>query len=219
MSLKKPDAIFFDWDGTLIDGFDVIFSSYNVALKHFGLPAMSIEQARKNVRLSSREVFPQIFGKDAEEAQKIYYQNVLTHHLEHIKTIPETLTLLQFVKAHNIPMGVVSNKTHAILLKEVEHMGWDNYFSVVVGAGVAAKDKPAADPLLLACDKLDLSPDTNELWYIGDTETDMQAAYAAKFTSVFIEHGLGEISQQNQFPPTISVNNHAALIEQLRVLV
>lgn len=219
MSLKKPDAIFFDWDGTLIDGFDVIFSSYNVALNHFGLPPMSLEQARKNVRLSSREVFPQIFGENAEAAQKIYYQNVVAHHLQHIKSIPGTLELLKFLKSHNIVMGIVSNKTHAILLKEVAHLGWADYFAVVVGAGLAAKDKPAADPLLLASDKLGLSPETNELWYIGDTETDMEAAHAACFKAVFIEHGLGEISQLNQFSPAISVINHEALIERLRVLL
>lgn len=219
MSLKKPAAILFDWDGTLIDGFDVIFSSYNAALTYFGLPPMTLEQARANVRLSTREVFPRIFGGNADEAQKIYYKNVIENHLRHIKTIVGTSTLLQFLKEHGIVMGVVSNKTHAILLKEVEHMEWKDFFTVIVGAGVAAHDKPAADPLLLAAEKLGLSPENDELWYIGDTDTDMEAAHAARFKSVFIAHGLGEIGQMNQFPPTISVNDHTDLISTIRSLV
>jgi phosphoglycolate phosphatase len=219
VSLKKPDAILFDWDGTLIDGFDVIFSGYNIALMHFGLPPMTLEQARANLRLSSREIFPRIFGNDAEEAQKVYYKNVIENHLLHIKTMPGTSDLLDFLKAHHIPMGVVSNKTHAILLREIEHMGWGDYFSAVVGAGVAARDKPAPDPLLLAADQLQMSPDKHELWYIGDTETDMEAAHAARFKPVFTAHGLGEILQLNQFPPAISVNDHNDLIARVKALV
>ena len=219
VSPKKPDAILFDWDGTLIDGFDVIFSSYNAALTHFGLSPMTPEQARANVRLSSREVFPRIFGENAEEAQQIYYKNVREHHLQHIKTMSGTADLLNFLKDQGIIMGVVSNKTHPILLAEVEHMGWTSYFDAVIGAGVAARDKPAPDPLLMAAEKLALDPQNHELWYIGDTETDMEAAHSAGFTPVFTAHGLGEIQHMNQFPPAISVNDHNDLIERIRTLM
>lgn len=219
VSLKKPDAILFDWDGTLIDGFDVIFSSYNAALTHFGLPPMTVDQAKANVRLSAREVFPRIFGDNAEEAQKVYYKNVSDHHLRHIKKIAGSEDLFAFLKSVSITMGVVSNKKHAILLSEIEHMGWNDYFDVAIGAGVAARDKPAPDPLIMAAEKLGFAANSNELWYIGDTETDMEAAHAAGFTAVFTAHGLGQIQHMNQFPPAISVNDHNDLIAQIKALV
>lgn len=219
VSLKKPDAILFDWDGTLIDGFGVIFSSYNAALTHFGLQPMTVEQAKATVRLSAREVFPQIFGDKAEEAQHIYYKNVNEHHLQHIKTMPNTDELLTTLKLAGITMGVISNKKHAILLSEIEHMGWRDFFAVVIGAGVAARDKPAADPLILAAGEISMDPTFHELWYIGDTETDMEAAHRAGFTPVFTAHGLGQIQHMNQFPPAISVNDHNDLIQRVKALV
>ena len=217
--MKKPDAILFDWDGTLIDGFEVIFNGYNAALIHFGLPPMTEEQARANVRLSTRDVFPKVFGDNAQAAQKIYYDYVTAHHLKHIKMIEGSSELLAMLQAAGIPVGIVSNKTHYLLEREVELMGWRDVFSSVIGAGFAARDKPAPDPLIQAAANMNLSNKTSELWYVGDTETDMQAAHAAGFTPVFIEHGIGQIEQLKQWPPQLIVADHQGLISAIRALV
>lgn len=217
--MKKPDAILFDWDGTLIDGFEIIFNGYNAALTHFGLPPMTEEQARANVRLSTRDVFPRVFGGNAAAAQKIYYDYVTAHHLRHIRAISGSVDLLAFLQAHNIPAGIVSNKTHHLLEKEILHMGWKDAFQTWIGAGVAARDKPAADPLIQAAANMNLGNKTLELWYVGDTETDMEAAHNAGFTAVFVEHGLGRIEQLEQWPPALSVADHQGLIKALRDLV
>ena len=97
-------------------------------------------------------------------------------------------------------------------------MGWSGQFETFIGAGIAARDKPAPDPLIQAAANMKLSPETHELWYVGDTETDMQAAHAAGFKPVFIAHGLGLIEQLKQWPPEIIVQDNQALIDQVSAL-
>lgn len=190
-SLQKPDAIFFDWDGTLVDSLPALNGYYNHVLNAFSKPPITIEQAKSNIRRSARDVFPEVFGDQAEDALKIFYDYVAQKHLEHLIPFSGSHDFMAELGALNIPLGIVSNKKHSFLLKEITHLGWDRYLTSNIGAGEAAKDKPEPDPLLLAATKIGLSPVQNHIWYVGDTETDMMAAQAAGFELIFIEHGLG----------------------------
>jgi phosphoglycolate phosphatase len=189
--LKKPSAIFFDWDGTLVDSMAALHAYYNHVLIHFGMPPITLEQAQSNIRRSAREVFPEIFGGKAEEALSVFYSFVETEHLKHLRAFDGAEDFLNSLATHNIPMGIVSNKKHSFLLKEITHLGWDKYLISNIGAGVANKDKPAPDPLLRAAEQINMFATNYNIWYVGDTETDMQAAEAAGFQLIFIEHGLG----------------------------
>ncbi len=214
--LKRPDAVFFDWDGTLIDGFETIIGGYNAALFHFNLPLMTPESARVRVRKSSREAFPEVFGaENAKEAMALYYAYVEQNHLKHLRALDGAEDILRELKSRKIPMGIVSNKADAVLKREVAHLGWADDFVVVLGAGVAARDKPAPDPLLKVAADSGFAADRHELWYIGDTETDMQAAHAAGFKPVFIGHGLAEYSALNQPFEITPVLNSNELINLL----
>lgn len=192
--LRKPDAIFFDWDGTLVDSLPALNGYYNHVLAVYSKPAISIEEAKRNIRRSAREIFPEVFGEQADEALNVFYDYVSKTHLEHLEVFVESHDFMAELATLNIQLGIVSNKKHSFLLKEISHLGWDKYLVSNIGAGEAAKDKPEPDPLLLAASKIGLSPEVNEIWYVGDTETDMMAAVAAGFQPIFIEHGLGDRS-------------------------
>ncbi len=217
--MTKPAAVLFDWDGTLIDCFESIIGGYNAAFSAFGMKPLSPAQAQQNIRLSLRESFPQIFGERWQDAQKIYLDYVRANHLEQLKPIAHSRELLEFLVRLQVPTAVISNKTHALLEKEIAHLGWEHLFQTWVGAGVAARDKPAADPLLLAIEKMGISAPPETLWYVGDTETDMQAAHAAGFYPVFIEHGLGKNTEQLSHPPALVVTHCESLISAIKSLL
>ncbi len=189
--LIPPKAILFDWDGTLIDSLPIIHAAYNHTLKKFGHAEMSVDDARHKIRKSAREIFPEIFGDQAAEAQEVFYTHIRAEHLKHLAPIAGAKEFVVQLSRLNIPLGIVSNKRDDVLQREVTALGWTPFFRVVIGAGVAARDKPAADPLLLAAAQINIMKNFEHVWYIGDTETDMQAALAADMAPVFIEHGLG----------------------------
>lgn len=191
VELQKPDAIFFDWDGTLVDSFHALRTYYNHVLSVFEKPEITDEQAKSNIRRSAREVFPETFGAQSEEALKVFYSYVADHHIDHLKPFTDSQNFIDGLSGFGIPLGIVSNKKHSFLIKEIAHLGWDKYLVSNIGAGVAAKDKPEPDPLVMAIEKIGLSPAKNVIWYVGDTETDIQAAIASGCQPIFIEHGLG----------------------------
>jgi phosphoglycolate phosphatase len=83
------------------------------------------------------------------------------------------------------PRGVVSNKAGDYLRAEVVHLGWSAHFTAVIGAGDAVADKPSPEPIFMALDKMGFSP-SQDIWYLGDTALDMQAARAAGVTAVLV---------------------------------
>lgn len=217
MALQKPAAIFFDWDGTLIDSLNALHSYYNHVNAVFDKPVMTIEDARRNIRKSAREIFPEIFGEQSDEALQVYFDIAQKTHLDHLTPFLGAKDMIAELKERGIDLGVISNKRHDLLLREVDALGWSDYFRAIVGAGVAKKDKPAPDPLLLAADYISKKPDEIEMWYVGDTETDMQAAQAAGFQPIFIEHGLGKREDCISLnAPLFFVNNFTELSELIK---
>lgn len=190
-----PVAVLFDWDNTLVDTWKTIFYAVNKTLAAFGLEAWEEDFALSNIQHSGREAFPRLFGDKAKEAQKFFYKVVEEDHLQGLNPMPEAEALLQVLKERGIPVGVVSNKSSVFLRKEAAHLGWQSYFRVLVGAGDAFRDKPAADPLLLALRTLKI-PASTEVWMVGDAPVDWDCAKAA---------GCQAIAIGDRFEPSSSV--------------
>lgn len=190
-----PSAVLFDWDNTLVDTWKTIFYAVNKTLVAFGLEAWEEDFALSNIQHSGREAFPRLFGNKAKEAQKFFYKVVEEDNLQGLNPMPEAETLLQVLEGKGIPIGVVSNKNGLFLRKEVSHLGWGDYFGVLVGAGDAARDKPAADPVLLALQSLGI-PASTQVWVVGDAPVDWDCANAA---------GCQAIAIGNRFEPLPSV--------------
>lgn len=178
-----PRVILFDWDNTLVDAWRGVQAGMNAALTAFGLPEWSVEQVRARARLSLRESFPGIFGAEWERARGLFYAAVRARHLDFVTPLPGTIAALDAGRPW--PLGIISNKQGDILRAEVAHLGWGPRFGAVLGAGDAAADKPAPDPLLLALRQLGQAPGA-DVWYVGDTGVDMRAARAAGCQAVLL---------------------------------
>ena len=183
--LQKPKAIIFDWDDTLVDNWSAIHQSLNATLTEFNHKPWSIKKARSNIRLSLRDSFPDIFGKDWEIAAEFFYDKIKQDHLKALVKLNFSESLLLFLSYRDIKMGIVSNKTGPILRKECEYLGWTRFFKSIIGANDAKNDKPAADPLLLCLAQIGIS--ANKLvWFVGDAPSDIECANNANVTSVLI---------------------------------
>lgn len=181
--MSGPRAILWDWDNTLIDGWAAIAHALNVVFVNWNMPTWSISETRARVRGSLRDTFPDMFGPSWPEAGKLFYSTFSQDHLQHLAPMPGAKAALAATTAW--PQGVVSNKAGDPLRAEVEHLGWTANFGAIIGAGDAAEDKPAAAPILLALERMGITPDRS-VWYCGDTAIDMQAARAAGCTAVLI---------------------------------
>jgi len=182
--MTRPEAILWDWDNTLVDGWAAIEAGLNATFRAFGMPEWSRAEVLAKVRRSLRESFPPLFGAEWERARDIFTAEVRATHLGVLTPMPGAAAAL--AAAGRVALqAVVSNKQGPLLRAEAAHLGWDAHFGALVGAGDAARDKPDAAPLLMALAAIGVAP-SPRVWYVGDTAVDMQAARAAGCRAVLL---------------------------------
>lgn len=209
-------VVLFDWDGTLVDSMPLVLAGHNVVRAHFGLGAWSVEDALTKATKSARENFAALYDDRADEADKIFYEYVNRHRFQEIKPMVYTSECLKAFKANGVVMGVVSNKKHEYLNVEIPHFKWEKYFDVTVGAGEAARDKPAADPINLALSRLHPAPKKPQVLYVGDTEVDLLAARNAGVDCAYVHHGKPDIRLIESYAPVWSGTTLSALPEWVK---
>jgi len=175
MLTQRPQAILFDWDNTLVDSWVTIHQALNTVMTGMGKPLWSLQETKRRVRLSLRESFPLHFGDRWEEARRLYLDTFARIHLDQLTALPGRGELLEQLSDEGIFLGVVSNKTGALLRREVERLGWSAFFGRVIGAGDALSDKPDAAPVTLALEPSGVGSGET-VWLVGDTGVDMECA-------------------------------------------
>ncbi len=206
--VERPRAILFDWDNTLIDSWPAIHSATNAVMAAMGHPLWTFEETKTRVRKSLRDTFPVMFGDRWEEARDVFYGHFRAHHIKDLREMPGISDMLDALAGAGFYMAVVSNKDGTLLRAEAVHLGWDRYFGALVGAGDAVRDKPASDPIELA-----LKPSSHAagstIWYVGDTNVDMECACAATCVPVLLRgHDAGE-GEFAAHPPVYTFKNPA----------
>jgi phosphoglycolate phosphatase len=189
-ALRRPRAILFDWDNTLVDSWATIHEALNYLMRAMDRPEWTLADTKERVRLSLREAFPQHFGERWELARDIYLERFRAIHLDRLTALPGRETMLRALAAEGIFLGIVSNKTGALLRREVERLGWSGFFGSIVGAGDASADKPACEPVHLALQPSGVMAG-EEVWFVGDTAVDMECARNSGCIAVLLGGGAG----------------------------
>ena len=183
-------AIFWDWDGTLVDSFSFLHKTHNHVRGQFGMPSFTIEEFGNYFGKPREKLYRDIYGaQNIEKAKKHFEAFVLANHHE-IQPMDGAERLLQAFADLELPMAVVTNKKGPLVAKEINNHGWDNHFIVTVGAGEAEEDKPSPAPLYLALEKSGLDIEPHEVLFVGDTENDVLCAHHAGAKIAFIEEDL-----------------------------
>ena len=199
--MENIKAILFDWDGTLVDTCQLVLDAHNHVRQKMGLIPWSMNDFLSGGSKSTREYYPEIYGERAEQAEEILYTYVEANHLDYLKEMPEAQALLKSIA---VPMGVVSNKRHHTLVKEVKALGWESFFETIVGAGRAEQDKPSPKPIEMAREELSIRVSNHEILYVGDTETDLKCSDNAGCQSCLIQNGKRAEDLKQQYTPELS---------------
>jgi len=214
--LYRPRAILFDWDNTLVDSWATIHEALNIVMAAMDKPLWSLRETKERVRLSLRESFPRHFGERWEEARRIYLDSFSAIHLDRLNALPGRAELLRALADEGIFIGVVSNKTGALLRREAERIGWSALFGGIVGAGDATADKPDAAPVLLALKSSGIDAG-EKVWLVGDTGVDMECARNSGCVPVLLGSELPE-EEFARCAPRLVFSDCSALFRLIRGL-
>jgi phosphoglycolate phosphatase len=199
---RRPRAILFDWDNTLVNTWPTIIECYRDTFAGLGYEPWTPEQVRARAHGSLRDVFPGLFGDRAGEAERIFYETFYRIHLERLEPLPGADLLLARAHEAGCYVAVVSNKVGKNLRAELAHLGWGRWVSRAVGAKDARRDKPAPDPIYMALDGTGIAPD-ERVWMVGDTPADLECAHAAGVLPVLFG-GVEQLSERMRaFPPRL----------------
>lgn len=206
--LPPPSALLFDWDNTLIDSWPCIHRVVNDLMTHMGRPTWTLDETRRRIGRSMRDTFPEMFGDRWMEARDVFLTAFKAVHLEMLAVLPGMEAMLFGLRDRGVPVGLISNKTGSLLRREVEALGWGDLFFAQVGAGDAARDKPAPDAVDLALSTGPGGPMRRDesVWLVGDSPTDMTCAHDCGLSPVLLRGWAPEVGEFDPHPPLVHLS-------------
>jgi phosphoglycolate phosphatase len=176
-------AIFFDWDGTIVDSMPAIFETEAAICRQLCLPfdeSIFRRTFSPNRRLLHRSLgIPE--DRDREAAQ-IW---AATLNSERMRLFPGVENALARLAAAGYTLGLVTGRDRAEIEPQLARLGINELLTVRVYNDDTVAGKPDPGPLQLALDLAGVtSPD--EAIYVGDALDDMRMAAAANVRGVGI---------------------------------
>jgi beta-phosphoglucomutase len=182
------DAIFFDFDGVLIDSEPVHWACWREVLLPLGV-SLEWEFYRDFcIGVDDREMLKMMAGeRDWRElwAQYPAKKELWRERMITAPPFPETLaaTLERLKGAYR--MAVVSSSSCQEIEPVMERAGLRGYFETVVGGGDVERQKPDPEPYLLAATRLG---GVTRAVVLEDSAAGMQAGRAAGFEVLHVRH-------------------------------
>lgn len=187
----KPEGVFFDLDGTLLDSARDLYAAIVVLCAEQGVEAPAFDTVRAVVSRGSRAMisvaFPEI---DADAVMRLMPRFLAIYEADmacHTVAFDGVEPLLARLDRAGIRWGVVTNKpgflTDALLPKAMPH--WKP--AAVVSGDTLPVKKPDPAPVLLACTQANCDPARSV--FVGDDRRDVVAGNAAGLFTVAVRWG------------------------------
>jgi HAD superfamily hydrolase (TIGR01509 family) len=163
-----PAAMLFDMDGTL-------------TVPYFDFPAI---RAEIGVGSPILEAIEKLDDEKREAALAILHRHEDRCAAECVLN-PGCEELIQWLKERSVKLAVVTRNTFKSASTVFGRLKIP--IDMLITRDDEAPFKPAPDPLLLACRRLNVSPE--QTWMIGDGQYDIEAGRAAGIRTIWLSHG------------------------------
>lgn len=180
---RRPIAVLFDLDGTLLDTIPFILTSVRHAFEGYGR-APSDDEWIAGIGTPLRDQLAQ-FAERTEDVEPLFqrYRTFwLAHHDRYTRPFDGAVELVKALHAAGHPLGVVTAKIEVGAHRSLRHVGLDPFMGAVVAADSGVPAKPAPDGVWLAARRLDREP--AETIFVGDSPHDIATGNAAGAVSV-----------------------------------
>ncbi|MEO6577693.1 MAG: HAD family phosphatase [Candidatus Limnocylindria bacterium] len=189
---RRPDAILFDLDGTLVDTVPARISAWTAVFAEFGIPS-SRERVEPMIGIDGRRLAREgaaAAGRhiDDETAEAIDRRS--GELFDEINTDPRPLPgardVLRRLTERGVTWAIATSSRREQVGSSIAALGLGADPTLVDGSHVEHA-KPAPDLLLLGARELGVDPAA--CWYVGDSTWDMRAAVAAGMRAVGVLAG------------------------------
>jgi len=186
--MEKPKLIIFDLDGTLVNAYPAIISSFNFTMQRLGYPRQNKRIIRRSVGWGDENLLrPFIRINDLNRAVRLYrvhHRNALRKHASLFYGARE---LLAYLKDKGYKLAIASNRPTIFSWILIRKLNLAGYFQYVLCADRLKHGKPHPEILRRIMKRLALKP--RDTVYIGDMVIDIQAAKRAGVRAIIVTTG------------------------------
>lgn len=196
MSLKKPEMVLIDVDGTLVDSVPDLHYCVDEMMRALDMPLRGEAKVRTWVgngveRLVRRALTDSLDGEPDDalfgEAYPIFLALYAENTSKRSCLYPGVIEGLDYLQRAGFKLGCVTNKAEQFTVPLLKDLGIFDRFGIVVSGDTLAEKKPHPMPLLHAAEFFGIKPE--HALMLGDSMSDVKAARAAGFQIVCMSYG------------------------------
>lgn len=188
----KYKAVFFDFDGTIMDTSEGIFEGGRVAMTELGFSIPADANWRNFIGPPLAECFRIVFDiqdkatldKLVEHYRAYYHKSGLTK----AKFYPGIVDVIHELKKRGYKIGIATMKNEDLATAMCKHFGIYDYIDGIFGLNLEGTNRKA-DVLKDGFKKFDLKP--TECVLVGDTPIDAEGAQLAGCDCIKCDWGFG----------------------------
>ncbi len=154
------------------------------------LPALTQSEVTPAISHGSEAMLAVAFPDNPLAYKHRFLQTYIALRGKHACLFEGLSEMLDFLNAHNIIWGIVTNKHREHTLPLLERFPVLKTAKILICGDSLSKPKPHALPLLYAAENLKVA--IADCLFIGDSQVDLEAAKRANMTAAFVNYGYGE---------------------------
>lgn len=218
MTLKNPEMVLIDVDGTLVDSVPDLAWCVDEMMKQMGMPVCGEAKVREWVgngveRLTRRALVGQLDGEPDEalfdKAYPVFLELYSENTCKRSGLYPGVKEGLDWMKQAGFKLGCVTNKAACFTEPLLKELGLFDYFSIVISGDSLEKKKPDPQPLLHAAEFFGVS--AKNALMLGDSVSDVKAARAAGFRIICMSYGYNHGVDIREASPDAVIDSMAEL--------
>ena len=199
--MRNIKLIIFDLDGTLVDAYAAIGSSFNYVMRELRLKPQSLTTIRRLVGWGDINLLkPFLRQGDLEQALSLYRNHHKYSLLKHSHLYPFARSLLRRLKKKGIKLAIASNRPSEFSHILLKHLGIGILFDYVLCADQSRYGKPHPQMLNKIVKRFGFKK--SQALYVGDMVIDAQAGRRARINTVIVTSGSSsklEIKKEKPF--------------------
>ncbi len=189
--------VLFDLDGTLVDTAPDLTAAVNRTLTRFEREPVRETEVRAWVGDGARALVRRALTRSepaeddcVDAAFDLFWRFYGDALCVRSRSYPGARDALVSLRRGGMALGCVTNKPAAFARPLLRALHLAEYFDTVVAGDSLPVKKPSPEPLLLACEKLAVSP--KQSVFVGDSANDVRAARAAGMRVICVSYGYNQ---------------------------
>ena len=187
--MRKPNAIIFDADGTLLDSFELIVAAYRHVAEVHSLRIPTAEEIQAQLGKSVSDIYKSLYPSCSVNDLLQTNGEFIAANVMNTQAFEGVYEVLFALHARNLKLAILTSGTHKVI-NILQHHGLEKYFSSIVYQERIQRPKPDPEGFYLAAQECGVSP--GEAVMVGDMVVDILAGKnAGALATIGVTHGCG----------------------------